>query len=486
MKVLVMYPPSKYADNLARDLIYGCWCKGKRIANQKFPPITLLYIATMLRNSGHDVTLLESQAEKLSHEETRKRVSYLKPEVIIYPTSTMTIREDAEVMKQYKQDTGAIILSFGSHITFEPKQALTFGGMDYGIMREAEYIIRDVVNALRDGKDARKIKGICYLENGLVKINEPYPYIENLDELPFPDRSYIKDFAYFSPLVSKLPWTTAITSRGCPGRCTFCTSPAYYGRVLRFRSAKNVVDEMEYLAGLGYKAIFYRDETFTAHSTRLIEICNEIISRKINMSWICNARIGNLNRENLTLMKKAGCHYIKIGVESGVQSILDTVKKDIQVEKTIETFDLMNEIGIGNHAHMILGCPGETKETIKKTMEFINRIKPTTVTYNTFTAFPGTPHFDKIKLAHPEVDGTEHDASREHDFGYYSKMFCDLNDEELGKAVKQAYKEFYLRPSYILQTLKRIKSFDEFRRISTAGIDVLSYSTGKDNDSSEE
>ncbi len=474
-----MYPPSKYSDNLARDLIYGCWCKGKRIANQKFPPITLLYIATILKNEGHDVHLLESQAEKLSHEDARKRINHIKPDVIVYPTSTMTIREDADVMKDYKADTGAVILAFGSHITFEPKQALDIGGMDFGVMKEAEYIIRDVVNGLEIKQDIKKIKGLCYTKGGQLKINEPYPYIRNLDELPFPDRDYIKNFTYFSPLVLKMPWTTAITSRGCPGRCTFCTSPAYYGRVLRFRSADNVVDEMEYLKKQGYNEIFYRDETFTAHPQRLNDICAEILTRKLDISWVCNARIGNLNKENLQLMKKAGCHYIKIGVESGVQSILDIVKKDIQITETIKTFELMNQVGINSHAHMILGCPGETKETIRKTLDFVKRINPTTITYNTFIAFPGTPHFDKIKQLHPEADGTKHDASKEHDVGYYSKMFCDLDDKEVGKAVKDAYKEFYLRPAYFLQTLKRIKSLNEFRRIATAGLEVLSYSTGK-------
>ncbi len=474
MKILLMYPPSKYASNIARDLIYGCWCKGKRIASQKFPPITLLYIATVLKQHGHEVHLLESQAERLSSEQVQERVKHLSPEIIAFPTSTMTIKEDCEVMKRYKQDTGATVLAFGSHITFEPQKALQFGGIDFGVMREAEYVIRDFANKFEKGKGFEKIKGLCYFKDNRLIVNPPYPFIKNLDELPFPDRSYIKNFAYFSPLVLKLPWTTALTSRGCPGRCTFCTSPAYYGNVLRFRSAKNVVDEIEYLINLGYKEIFYRDETFTAHNPRLIEICNEIISRKLDVSWICNARIP-LDRETLVLMKKSGCHYIKIGVESGVQAILDSVKKGIRVEDTIKTFDLMNETGISSHAHMILGCPGETKETIEKTIQFIKRIKPTTATFNSFTAYPGTLLFETIKQEHPELDGTEQDASKEHTVGYHSNLFCELSDKELGNAVKNAYKQFYFRPSYILQTLKRIKSLDEFRRITTAGLDILSF-----------
>ncbi len=483
MKVLCLNPPSKYSTNVARDLFYGCWCKGKRIAGQLFPPLNLLYVATVLKNEGHDVSVLDAQAERKDFTAVAKDIEKEKPEVLFIPTSTMNIKEDSALLQEYKKvNPGMITVAFGSHINFDPKQSLDLGGVDYGIAREPEAVIKNLVNALARGNPVDDILGISYIKNGKLRINPPAPFIANLDDLPVPDRSYIKDFVYFSPLVKKIPWTNALTSRGCPGKCNFCTSPYFYGQSLRFRSAESVVAEMEYLLSQGYKEVFYRDETFTAHQPRLKKICELILEKGINISWLCNARIDTLNRnkETLALMKKAGCHLVKIGVESGSQTILDNIRKGIKVEDTIKVFRWMNEVGMESHAHMMLGCPGETKETVNQTIEFIKMIKPTTVTFNAFTLFPGTPMYEEIKAKVPTLDGAEHDTIREHSVGDHSEVYSELSEEEVGSAVRRAYKEFYLRPAYVWQTVKKMRSFDEFRRTVSAGLDVFSYATGEE------
>ena len=483
MKVLCLNPPSKYSTNVARDLFYGCWCKGKRIAGQLFPPLNLLYVATVLKSEGHNVFVWDAQAERKDFTAVAKDIEKEKPEVLFIPTSTMNIKEDSALLHAYKKvNPGMITVAFGSHINFDPKQSLDFGGVDYGIAREPEAVIKNLINALGRNDPVDDIPGISYVKNEKLRINPPAPFIANLDDLPIPDRSYIEDFVYFSPLVKKIPWTNALTSRGCPGKCNFCTSPYFYGQSLRFRSAENVVAEMEYLLSLGYKEVFYRDETFTAHQPRLKKICELIIEKGIEISWLCNARIDTLNRnkETLALMKKAGCHLVKIGVESGSQTILDNIRKGIKVEDTIKVFRWMNEVGMESHAHMMLGCPGETKETVNQTIEFIKMIKPTTVTFNAFTLFPGTPMYEEIKAKVPTLDGAEHDTVREHSIGDHSEVYSELLEGEVGHAVRRAYKEFYLRPAYVWQTLKKMRSLDEFRRTVSAGLDVFSYATGEE------
>jgi len=377
MKVMLLNPPSKYAKNVVRDLIYGCWCKGKRIASASFPPTSLLLLSAVLKKEGHDVILLDSQAERKDLKEVKKDVKKKNPEILVIPTSTMSFNEDVETLKKIKKVVNVITLAFGSHVTFLPLASLERDGIDYLVMREPEYVIRDFVNAVAKKKDPRKIKGLAYKRGKKKIINNPYPFIKNLDELPFPDRTQILKYAYFNPIVKKIPWTTAFTSRGCPGRCNFCTSPAFYGRKLRFRSPESVVKEMEEIKDLGYKEVFFRDETFTANKIRLIKICKLILERKLEISWICNARIGNLDKKIMKLMEKAGCHYIKFGVESGVQKILDNIKKDIDAKMTRKTFKWANEIGMGTHAHLMFGCIGETKESIEKTIQFIKEINPT-------------------------------------------------------------------------------------------------------------
>lgn len=479
---MLLNPPSKYAKNVVRDLFYGCWCKGKRIASTSFPPTTLLYIATVLERDNHDVKLLDSQAEGIVLEDVKKIVSNEAPDILVIPTATMTFNEDMETLKEIKEISDATILAFGSHVTFRPKDSLKNRIIDFLVMREPEFVIRDFARAKEKGMDLKKINGLGFKINKKILTNAPYPFINPLDQLPIPDRKYILDFAYFNPLVKRLPWTTALTSRGCPGRCMFCSSPSFYGNKLRFRSAANVLDEIEYLHNVGYKEIFFRDETFTAHRSRLIDICNGIKERRIDISWICNGRIDTVDLKTLKMMKNAGCHMIKFGVESGVQKILDNINKGIKIEMTRNVFKWAHEVGMETHAHMMFGCVGETWDTINKTIKFLKEIDPTTVTCGAFTPYPGTKLFELIENKIPEIgDGSQCNLSMLHTKGFHNDLISELSDEEVGKAVRMLYRKFYLRPSYILKRLSAIRSLDQFRRIVSAGINVLSFSIERED-----
>lgn len=481
MKVLILNPPSKYAKNVVRDLFYGCWCKGKRIAAAEFPPTTLLSIYTILKEEGHETYIIDTQAEKLDLVKTKLRIKQLKPEIIIIPTSTMSFIEDAETLLHIKKSNPCITMAFGSHVTFFPRISLKQKGIDYIILREPEFIIRDFINRMDKKESVHNLKGIGFREGSKIVINEPYPFIQNLDDIPIPDRTPILNYAYFNPLVKKMPWITAITSRGCPGRCNFCTSPNFYGNTYRFNSPERVVKEVRYLKGLGYKEIFFRDETFTGNYNRTEKFCKLMIKEKIKISWICSARVNTVDENLIRLMKQAGCHMIRLGVESGVQDILNNIKKGVTVQQTEKAFKLCKKYGIETHAHTMLGCPGENWETVNKTIEFMKKLDPTTLTCGAYTPYPGTPIFEFVKQKLPEIgDGSKCDLSRVHNIGFYSKTFCSLSNEEVGKAVKKMYKQFYLRPYYVLKTLCRIRSLSEFRRIVSAGLSVLSYTSGRE------
>ncbi|PIN69263.1 B12-binding domain-containing radical SAM protein [Candidatus Woesearchaeota archaeon CG11_big_fil_rev_8_21_14_0_20_43_8] len=488
-RVVVLNPPSRHAKNVVRDLVYGCWCKGKRIAAAKFPPTTLLQIATVLENEPeNEMILLDSQADDLSFEIVRKKVSEVKPQIIIFPTSTMSFKEDAQTMRELKDDAvkdkrDLVILSYGSHVTFLPESSLLEDSIDYIVMKEPEYILRDFVRAYRKGNDVSSIGGLGFRTSKGIKINPPYPFIKDLDDMPFINREHIKMYAYFNPLVRRLPWTTMVTSRGCPGRCNFCSSPSFYGNVLRFRSAESVVNEMVVLYKMGYREIFFRDETFTAHRKRLVDICDLIIKKKLDMAWICNARVGNLDKKTMKIMKDAGCHTIKFGVESGVQEILNNIHKGIDVNMTKKTFKWTHEVGLDTHAHTMVGCIGETSETVRRTIEFLKEIGPTTLTAGAFTPYPGTEIFEMVKKKDTSIgDGTDSDLSTLHTQGYHSKELCDLSDEQVGKAVRKIYSSFYLRPSYVFKRLISIRSFTDIRRLLFAGLEVISFAAGRDDE----
>jgi anaerobic magnesium-protoporphyrin IX monomethyl ester cyclase len=369
-----------------------------------------------------------------------------------------------------------------------PESALSRNSIDIIVRREPEFIIRDVVNALEKNDGSwKKVKGIGYKENGKIKLNDFYPYIEDLDDLPVPDRTMLpKGIDYFNPIVKRMPYTTAMTGRGCPGRCTFCTVPNFYGGNNRFRSKESVIKELEIIQKQGYKEVWFRDETFTAYAKRNEELCKEMIRKKMNLTWIANARVGSVNKDMMKLMKKAGCHMIKFGVESGNQQLLNNIKKDITLKMTRLSYKWANEIGMDTHAHVMLGTPGETKKTIKQTIRFVKEINPTTVTFGICTPYAGTELFQDLLKKNPHIkeqigDGSTIDLTNLHEKSFYNEYFTRVDTDYLNKAVKMAYRSFYMRPTYLLKMLLKIRSIDELKRLVFAGLNVLSFSVERDD-----
>ncbi len=473
MRVLVINPFTEETKNITRDLIYGSWCKGKRIGGTSTPPLNLLYVATVLKDGGIDVDFYDAMAEQ-KHPETKRY------DAVVISTSTMSFKSDVRFLQKLKKENPCIkTVVFGSHPTFMPKFCLSEEAVDFIALREPEYVIKDLILALKKGKDVSKVKGIGYKDEK-IKINKPHEFIKDLDDMPFPDRTMLPDdIDYFNPIIKRLPYTTTMTSRGCPSVCTYCNVPDFYGKCLRFRSAENVIKEIELIVKQGYREIWFRDETFTVFKKRNEKICDYLIDNDVDITWICNARIGTVTKESMRKMKKAGCHMIKFGVESGVQRILDNVKKNIKITNTRKTFRWAHEVGIDTHAHVMLGMPGENKKTVNQTINFIKEIDPTTATFGICTPYAGTPLFEEVKKKDPSIkDGSSIDLSKLHTTGLFNKYFTDLSPEELERYERMAYRKFYLRPSYILKWLGRIKSVDEFKRVTLAATNVFSFGMG--------
>ncbi|MFH0773965.1 MAG: radical SAM protein, partial [bacterium] len=479
MKVIVLIPPSKFSKNVARDLIYGCWCKGKRIAGIQFPPVSQLLVATVLRDAGHNATLLDAGGLQMNISSIKEATK--DHDVCIMLTSTMTVNEDAEVLSELKKENPRLkTVVYGSHPTFMPEHTVVKPGIDIAVRREPEFLIRDLLTLMEKGRE-KKAKGITFMENGSPVSNPDYPFIENLDELPIPDRTMLDpNIHYFNPVVKRMPFTTAFTARGCPGKCTYCSSPSFYGRKIRFRSAEAVLAELEIIRLQGFREVFFRDEMWTVNKKRTIDISEGIIQKKIDLTWICSARVGSVDVETMRLMKKAGCHMIRFGVESGNQQILGSIQKGITLDETRQTFEWTHKIGLDTHAHCMVGMPGETMETIEETRRFVKEIDPSIATFGICTPYPGTPLFSEVIKAHPELkDGSSLDLSMLHTKSFYNEVFTKLSQEELNKAIRKAYRAFYMRPGYILKWLLRIKGLDELKRVILAGTQVFDFSFTK-------
>jgi anaerobic magnesium-protoporphyrin IX monomethyl ester cyclase len=484
MKILVLNPITQKTKNIVRDVVYGCWCNGKRIGGATVPPFALVMIATVLRRENLDADFLDAQAEQISPDNMQARISAY--DVVIMSSSTMSFREDADYLRELKQSRpGLISVIFGSHPTFMAKSCLAHSGIDMVVRYEPEMVLKDLCVRLNRGEDIRALKGIGYKNADGMVINDDASFMTNLDRLPFPDVDLLpKGIDYFNPIVKRTPYMTTTTSRGCPGKCIFCTAPAFDGPVLRFQSAQRVIAEIEYFVKKGIKEIYFRDDTFFVNKTRDHAIFDYLIDHKTDITWIANGRINLIDEETIKRAKQAGCHTIKFGIESGSQTVLDTIKKGYTLDQAVRVFDWARRYGIKTHAHLMLGNPGDTRETVEETIRFALQLDPTTATFGICTPYPGTPLFDAVQKKYPEIgDGSSSDLSVLHVKGLFNETFTDLKKDELTALVPYAYKRFYGRPIYWLKTLRRqITGPDDIKRLSIAATNVFNFILSGENE----
>lgn len=484
MRVLFVRPPNGAAgSNTVRDFIYGCWCNGRRIGGMRMPPLNELSAATCARAAGADSTFLDAQMEPDRHRELAAR-RFADIDVVAIMSSTQSFREDVAYLDTIKRANPRMrSILFGSHPTFMPEHALRPEGVDYIVMGEPEESIRCLLRALVDGGSMENVAGIGYRNGrGEARVNPPRSLLD-VNELPIPDRTMLSGSRadYFNPVVKRMPYTTMQTSRGCPGKCTFCTSPVFYGNRYRLRSADKVLEELREVVRLGYREVFFRDETFTVDRRRILDICEAMLTEGIDLTWIANGRVDMIDRERMTSMKRAGCHLLKFGVESGDDDMLKSYKKGVTCEQTEAAFRLAREVGLATHAHIILGGPGETPDTIEKTIRFAKKIRATTASFGIVTPYPGTELFESVAKKRPEIaDGSASNMTNLHIQGFYSEEICQMSSKQLSRAVVRAYRKFYLRPTYLANRLFSSRSMEELMIQSIGGFNVLLFAvTGR-------
>jgi len=424
-------------------------------------PISLPSIAALLRENGYTVKIIDSMVENFSLNELINIIDEFSPKVIIYNVSTATYNNDKEVLKfiKSKLNIKPFFAGIGSHVSALSREVLNESELDAVIRWEPELIALNLCNAIKKGKDLKNIKGLSYKRNSSIKMNEDEKFIEPLDKLPFPARDLLKNEKYTLPVVNS-PYTLLVPSRGCPHRCIYCTAPLYYGRKVRFRSVESVINEI--------KEIFYKyhikyitmwSDTFTINKKFVIDISKAIIEEGLHekIKWMCNGRVDTVDDEMLSWMAKSGCIGISYGVESGVQEILDNAKKNIKIEQIERAISLTNKYGIESLAHIIFGLPGETKDTIIKTIDFVKKIKPTYAQFYCAIPFPGTEFYKMAKEKNWLV-------TNNWDYFEINRAIVStklLNHKELNKLRRLAYIKFYFNFKYIFSRIKRIRSIKD-------------------------
>ena len=457
MKIVFINPPfTKYS---------GVEGHGGRVA-----PLNLGYLASYVREKkpSFKIDILDCEALALSYDQTKKYLDSFNPDVVAITMTTPAyehVVHVADITKDLNKKISVIV--GGPHPTALPEETLTEKSIDFAIIGEGEITLLELLEYIeRSDTSYAQIKGLAYKDaSGEIKKNEKRELIQNLDSLPFPAKDILPVNNYYLPATKRITGgvsTNMVTSRGCPFNCTFCMAKTVWGRQTRFRSIKNVVDEIEdVIKKYNVMDFTFHDEFFTANRSRVLEFCNEIKKRKINIKWFCQARCGTVDEEMLKIMKDTGCEKIGFGFESGDEGVLKLMQKSNNLAKAKESADLCKRVGIKVVGAFIIGYPGETKETIKKTIKFAKEINPDTAAFFIAIPYPGTELFrlamEKNYIKKP-INWKE--------FAPLSNQMPpmqipNITPNELVALKKKAYRSFYLRPRYIIRKLSEIRKLSD-------------------------
>jgi radical SAM superfamily enzyme YgiQ (UPF0313 family) len=450
MKVLLVFPPILPEERYGKLAESGTY----------LPPLGLAYIAAVLEENGFDSEIIDGSILSISTKEFCKEIEKRNPDILGISVITPTLARSIKIAEIVKKSLPNIKIIFGGpHPSIDPIGTLKkSNAIDIVAFGEAEYTMLDIIK----NKNLNEIKGICYRKNGKIRKNKNRGFIENLDVLPFPARHLLEIEKYRPSHLhyKKLPATNVMVGRGCPFACTFC-SKSVFGRTLRLRNPVNVIAEIEHLIEkYRIKEIMFWDDVFTLNKEWVKDFCSLLLRKKIDIIWSCWTRVDCVDFELLKLMKKSGCWHISYGIESGVQDILDKIKKGFTTQKIIKAFKMTHKIGIETRATAILGLPGDTEETIMKTIDFMIKLDPDYMDYLFLCPYPNTEIEKQCK-----EDGRiiEKDLSKYTDW-YPIFIPHMLSEEKLIQLIKLGYHRFYFRPKYVIKRLLKTRSFIEIYR----------------------
>ncbi|MBU1183433.1 MAG: radical SAM protein [Pseudomonadota bacterium] len=360
------------------------------ISETPSPPLGLAYIAAALEREGVEVKILDLVVFPYSRQLLESVLKNFAPHIVGTTAVTMTFDNAINVIRDVKSiDTSIFTVMGGPHVTFCAEETMSlFPELDFIVLGEGEETIVELAGALNESRDVSGIEGIVFRGKSGIVDNRPRKTRIDVDSLPLPSR-HLLPLGRYRALGMPVSMTT---SRGCPFKCIFCVGRKMVGARVRYRSPRNVVDEMEYLVTLGFRQVNVADDLFTSNENHCFKVCDEIIKRGLKIKWTSFARVDTVSARVLTRMREAGCDTVSFGVESGNTEMLKRIKKGISLEQVINAVNMCNEAGISPHASFILGLPGETPETLKETVDFGEKLKNMGVShgFHLLAPFPGT------------------------------------------------------------------------------------------------
>ncbi len=448
-RVMLIYPPGKLyqrSEDRAQCNIEYSSAASVHACND------LGYCAAILKKNGYEIFLRDYEIEYANEEILKKDILQFKPDLIFMSTTNATIADDLKIIKNIKSYHNCIFvlkgaLFYNPEISLLKKLPLEYG--DCFIGGEVEFIILPVVNFFLKGLgNLSEITGICYFKNNQLQKSFFGCWQKDLDSLPFPDRSVMRNDLYVRPDTGEAMATISV-ARGCPSECIYCLTPIISGKKVRFRSTDNVFAEIEEcFYQYGIKNFFFKADTFTINHKWVKELCDKIIASELwgKIEFTVNARADTISFPIVKKLKKAGCFTIAVGFESGNEKSLKRMKKNTTVEQNLKAAKIIKSCGLPIFGFFMLGFPWETQADLLRTVNHIFAINPDYIEISIAMPFYGTDLFRICKehglindmafgcdyFLNPNISGTK-----------YVSLEC------IKKVRKKALLSFYLRPWYI-------------------------------------
>jgi hopanoid biosynthesis associated radical SAM protein HpnJ len=421
-------------------------------------PVWLCYPAGMLPDSK----VVDAPPHKVSIEETVAMANDF--ELLVLFTSTPGFPVDVKMAEMMKDSNPKLKVAFvGPPVTIEPEKSLrASNAIDFVVRREFDYQIADYAR----GKPLESLAGVSFRKNGQIVNNPEGAPIENLDDLPWVTKVYQRDLdvrRYNVPFLLN-PYISFYTTRGCPAMCTFCLWPqTHSGHRWRLRSTDDIAREVAFAkdAFPYVKEIFFDDDTFNYQKARTIELCKKL--KPLNFTWSCTSRV-TTDYETLRAMKDSGCRLLIVGYESGEQQILKNIKKGATIDMALRFTENCKKLGLVIHGDYIIGLPGETRETIRKTIDFAKRLDTETIQVSIAHAYPGTEFYD-----YAQKNGlvTIENMTDERGHQLPNVTYPGLDRGELVDWVERFYGEYYFRPRVVWRVVRKaIFDSSERRRLA--------------------
>ncbi|UCD95958.1 MAG: radical SAM protein [Candidatus Bathyarchaeota archaeon] len=423
------------------------------MCSNAWPPLGILYCATMLANEGVEVSILDQAAEGYSTKETASWIKKEDPDLLGLSVLGSSSKEAGRISELSKEENQDMLIAAGNYQpTFNPNRMLRkYKDIDIIVRGEGEYTCLELMRCLEKNGDLKTIDGITFRRNAGKIVSTPdRPLIKDIDILPFPHRQLANcEYAsrIFGMKTATKRFTSMLSSRGCPFHCTFCSCRKFAQGVWRPRSITNILEELEYLVSEGYREFLFVDDNFTLNPHRVIEFCRALKKKRLKIEWFCDSRVDNCGFDTFREMVKAGCRVVYFGIESANQRILDYYKKNITPQQSIVATRNARKAGVDIIVgSFIVGAPDESRQEIQNTLNFAQKIDIDVPSFNILGAPVGSPLWNELQTKGYILD------ERDWEENILVPQVCPtaVPFKEVGSLILTHFKAFYLRPRRLI------------------------------------